>query len=190
MFNISVFASGNGSNAEAIITYFKEHKEIRINAIYSNNPNAFVLQRADKLRIPTHIFTRQQFYESQRVLHQLQNDNTQLIVLAGFMWLVPEYLVNKFTIINIHPALLPAYGGKGMYGHHVHKAVLKNNEKESGITIHYVNNAYDEGDIIQQKSCEVLPNDTPETLANRIHNLEHAYFPETVFRVAKKMIGE
>ncbi len=190
MIHISIFASGNGSNAEAIGTFLKDKPEVKIEGIYTNNPKAFVLERARTLGVPAYVFNREEFYHSTKVVEQLQQNQTQLIVLAGFMWLVPPAFTQVFTIVNIHPALLPKYGGKGMYGHYVHREVLKNKEKQSGITIHYVNEAYDEGAIILQKSCEVYPDDTPETLANRIHTLEHKYYPATVLKIAQKMLPQ
>lgn len=178
---IAIFASGNGSNAEAIINLLKDNDVAEISAIYSNNSDAYVLERAKNHGIPSFVFNKAQF-RSDEYLSQLINNNYDLIVLAGFMWLIPARLVDAYPdkIINIHPALLPKYGGKGMYGHFVHKTVLKNNEKESGITIHYVNHHYDEGNIILQKSCEVNKDDTADSLAARIHSLEHKYYPAIV----------
>ena len=178
---IAIFASGNGSNAEAIINHLKASDKAEVTAIYSNNADAYVLQRANNHAIPSFVFTKAEF-RSEEYLSGLINNNYDLIVLAGFMWLIPAELVEAYPnkIINIHPALLPAYGGKGMYGHFVHEAVLKNMEKESGITIHYVNQHYDEGNIILQKSCEVKSTDTPDSLAERIHSLEHGYYPTIV----------
>lgn len=178
---IAIFASGNGSNAEAIINHLEGNDRITVVAIYSNNSEAFVLQRAKNHGIPSLIFNKSQFTNSE-YLETIIKESYDLIVLAGFMWLVPEALVAAYRnkIINIHPALLPKYGGKGMYGHHVHEAILANGESNSGITIHFVNERYDEGDIILQKSCEVRPGDTADSLATRIHGLEHKYFPKVV----------
>ncbi len=185
---LAIFASGNGSNAEAIIKYFLHHQDVEVAGVFSNNRNAYVLQRAAKYGIPTTVFTRQEF-TSAGFVTSMQQQGFDLLVLAGFMWLVPPALVRAFRnkIINIHPALLPDYGGKGMYGHFVHAAVIKNKEKKSGITIHYVNERYDEGDIIFQAECPVLPTDTPDSLAERIHVLEHRHYPEIIAKIwAKK----
>lgn len=182
MKNIAIFASGSGTNAQAIADYFKSHPDGRIVCILSNKENAYVLERAEKLQIPAYTFTRDDFYNTDRVAKILQEHGTDFIVLAGFLWLFPEYLIRSYpdAIVNIHPALLPSYGGKGMYGMKVHEAVIQNKEPESGISIHYVNEKYDEGNIIFQARCKVLPNDTPETLAERIHALEHKYYPEVI----------
>ena len=136
MKNIAIFASGSGSNAENIIQYFSENENLNITTVYSNKRDAYVLERAKKYNIPSKVFSRNELYNSDLIIRELKENNTDLIVLAGFLWLIPQNLVNNFTIINIHPALLPKYGGKGMYGHHVHEAVVANKEKESGITIH------------------------------------------------------
>jgi phosphoribosylglycinamide formyltransferase-1 len=184
---LAIFASGNGSNAEAIINHLETYDEIKVVAIYSNNPRAYVLQRAENHKIPAFTFDKATFH-SDEFLGQLINEDYDLIVLAGFMWLVPAKLVAAYPekIINIHPALLPKFGGKGMYGDHVHNAVIKNQEKESGITIHYVNEEYDEGDIILQESCPVEDNDTAASLAERIHQLEHKYYPRVVEEICQK----
>jgi len=182
MKQIVIFASGSGSNAQQITEYFLNSDIARVMMIYSNRADAYVLQRAHKMNIPTVVFNRSDFYEKDTVYHQLNNLHPDLIVLAGFLWKVPKKIVRAFPkrIVNIHPALLPKYGGKGMYGDHVHRAVIENREKESGITIHYVNEKYDEGAIIFQATCEVEENDTPETLAERIHVLEYKYYPKTI----------
>lgn len=178
---IAIFASGNGSNAEAIIKHLKEFETIEVAAIYSNKAQAYVLERAKNHNIPFFTFNKAEFH-SEAYLGQIIAANYDLLVLAGFMWLIPAKLVAAYPkqIINIHPALLPKFGGKGMYGHHVHEAVLQNCEKESGITIHFVNERYDEGDIILQESCAVLPDDTADSLAERIHSLEHNFYPRVV----------
>ncbi len=185
--NIAIFASGNGSNAQTIIEYFATNKQVEITCVYSNNTAAYALVRSKNLGIKTFTFTKNDFYTSNKVANHLNTSKTNLIVLAGFMWLVPAILVENFTIINIHPALLPNFGGKGMYGHFVHKAVIKSGKKESGITIHYVDKEYDNGSIILQEKCFVLENDTPETLAERIHLLEHKHYPETIYTIVKKL---
>jgi len=177
MRNIAIFASGSGSNAENIIKYFKNHLQIRIDSVWSNKKEAYALQRAQNLGIEAHFFTREEFVGSDKILKELLDRKIDLIVLAGFLWLVPPKFIDAFTIINIHPALLPNYGGKGMYGSFVHESVIQNKEKESGITIHLVNKEYDKGEHLLQQRCQVFPDDTPDTLAARIHKLEYQYFP-------------
>ena len=176
---IAIFASGSGTNAEMIMSHFQKHDTGEVALVLSNKPDAYVLERAGKFNVPTHVFDREQFYNSTEVLDLLVDTRVSLVVLAGFLWLVPVPLIKAFPerMINIHPALLPNYGGKGMYGKYVHEAVLRNQEKESGISIHYVNEVYDEGKIIRQERCEVKPDDTPESLAQRIHQLEHKFYP-------------
>lgn len=185
MKKIAIFASGSGSNAENIICFFAKNPEICVNSVFCNVPDAYVLERAKKYNIPTHVFDREAFRNPEKVFRQLKEEKIDFIVLAGFLWLLPDCITNAYPnrIVNIHPALLPAYGGKGMYGHHVHEAVIAAGEKESGITIHYVNNHYDEGAIIFQAKCPVLPGDTPDTLAARIHELEYAHFPRVIEEV-------
>jgi len=185
MKHIVIFASGSGSNAQQIAEYFSDSDFARVIMIYCNRANALVLQRANSLNIPTVVFDRTDLYESDLIYHQLENLNPDLIVLAGFLWKIPEKIVQAFPkrIVNIHPALLPKYGGKGMYGDHVHRAVIENQEKESGITIHYVNENYDEGAAILQARCVININDTPESLAKKIHALEHKYYPKTIEQV-------
>jgi phosphoribosylglycinamide formyltransferase-1 len=180
MKKIAIFASGSGSNAENIARYFAGYENLNIECIYSNKDDAYVLERARKLNIPTHVFSRDEFYNSDSVLNRLKASNVDLIVLAGFLWLIPQNLIENFTIINIHPALLPKYGGKGMYGARVHQAVVDNGEKESGITVHYVNEKYDEGQIIFQAKCPVNENDTPYDVARKVHELEYKYFPKVI----------
>ncbi len=179
MKNIALFASGNGTNVQRIAEYFKNSKEVRISLVMTNNPEAGVLKRAENLNLPYDIFTKEQFYHSSEIIDKLKKLNIDLIVLAGFLWLVPSKMIKSFPdkIINIHPALLPKYGGKGMYGQHVHQAVIKNREKKSGITIHYVNNKYDEGQIIFQSEIEISNGETPQSLAEKIHQHEYKYFP-------------
>lgn len=184
---IALFASGSGTNVQNIINYFADNKHIIVDSIWSNNPNAYALERAKKAGIDTFVFSRDEFANTEKVSQVLHDRNVNLIVLAGFLWLVPGYLVQKFTIINIHPALLPKYGGKGMYGSNVHNAVIENHEKESGITIHYVNEKYDDGNIIFQKKCAIAETDTPEDVAQKVHELEYRYFPEVIEEVVKKM---
>ena len=187
MKSIAIFASGSGSNAENIIRYFKNHPLIRVDSVWTNNNEAFVIQRAEKLGVESHVFTREEFQKSDAMIKDLQNRAVDLIVLAGFLWLVPPIFTSTFPIINIHPALLPNYGGKGMYGSHVHAEVIRNKEKESGITIHLVNQEYDKGEHLLQQKCPVYANDTPEILAARIHELEYTYFPAAIEQF---LIGE
>jgi phosphoribosylglycinamide formyltransferase-1 len=181
MHRIGIFASGEGTNAQRFIDYFKNSKDIRISLIITNNPKAKVIERAKKNDIPFMVINRDKFYNTDEVINELKQ-KIEFVVLAGFMWMVPENLIKAFNnkMVNVHPALLPAYGGKGMYGMHVHKAVVKNKEKKSGITIHFVNEKYDEGRIIFQQECIVAPEDDAETLASKVHELEHEYYPETV----------
>lgn len=182
MKKIIVFASGSGSNAERIASYFADNKQFEVSLILSNNPKAGVLERAKRLQIPFVVFDRKAFYDFDIVSEILQSQKPDLIVLAGFLWKFPESIIKKFPnkIINIHPSLLPKYGGKGMYGNFVHQAVIENKETESGITIHYVNENYDEGVIIFQAKTEVVQTDTAETLAQKIHQLEYKHFPEVI----------
>ena len=185
MTNIAILASGSGTNAQRISEYFANHPLIRVSLILSNNPDAFVLSRAGNLGIPSHVFSRKTFYETNEIPQLLIKHDITFIVLAGFLWLIPSSLLGMYPgrIINIHPALLPKYGGKGMYGVKIHKAVTDAGERESGISIHYVNEKYDEGDIIFQARCPVRPDDTPESLAGRIHKLEYRYYPEVIEKV-------
>ncbi|MEQ8924178.1 MAG: phosphoribosylglycinamide formyltransferase [Fulvivirga sp.] len=188
MIKLAIFASGSGSNAQNIVEYFSESNDIEVSLILSNNSKAYVLERAQKLDIPTAIFSRDSFYKSEEILKVLANDKIDFIILAGFMWLVPKYLVEAYPnrILNIHPALLPKFGGKGMYGDHVHKAVKEAGEVESGITIHYVNEKYDEGNIVFQATCELTTSDTPETIAEKVHALEYKHYPEVIESVIQK----
>jgi phosphoribosylglycinamide formyltransferase-1 len=175
--NIVLFASGSGSNAQRILEYFENHPEIRVAALFSNNPEAFALKRAENFNVPAITFTRAEFKDG-TVLEKVKKYSPELIVLAGFLWLIPQDLVKAFPdkIINIHPALLPKFGGKGMYGHHVHEAVVAAKEGESGITIHFVNENFDEGEAILQARCPVFPEDTAEQVAARVLELEHKHF--------------
>ena len=185
MKKIVIFASGNGTNAQRIIEFSKSEKStFMVSAVFCNNPKAYVIQRAKLLNIPCVLFDRLQFAGDgpDSVMANLNAFDPDLIVLAGFLWLVPSKIVATFPdrIINIHPALLPKYGGKGMYGDRVHQAVLDHKETESGITVHYVSDKYDDGDIIAQYKCKVDSFDTVETLASKIHQLEHEWFPQVV----------
>ncbi|MDR0874387.1 MAG: phosphoribosylglycinamide formyltransferase [Prevotellaceae bacterium] len=183
--NIAIFASGSGSNAERIIRYFEENNAVHFPLILSSNPNAYVLERAKTLGVPTVVFTRQELNETDKILQVLQQNEIDFIVLAGFLQKIPDNLITAYPnkIINIHPALLPKYGGKGMYGHHIHEAVIANAEAESGITIHYINEHYDEGNIIFQTRCALTPADTPDTLAEKIHQLEYEFYPQIISEI-------
>ena len=183
MKNIVLFASGNGSNAEEIVKFFKSNKEGSVVAIFSNKADAKVLDRAKNHNIPSVVFSKAQLNEG-FVLEKLQQFQPDLIVLAGFLLKFPESILKEYPkVINIHPALLPKYGGKGMYGKHVHQAVLENKEQETGITIHYVNEHYDEGEFIFQKSVNIEDCKTAEEIAHKIHELEHQYFPTVISEV-------
>lgn len=185
MKRIAIFASGSGSNAENIYNYFKDNPDIKISLIVTNKASAFVLKRAEKLNIPFLCTTRNQFNKTQEIVDILKAIEIDLIVLAGFLWLIPENLVQAFPnqIINIHPALLPKYGGKGMYGRKVHQAVRDNDEKETGITVHYVNEHYDEGLIIDQFVCSIDENDDVDKIEEKIHDLEFEFFPKVIEKI-------
>ena len=187
MKEIVLFASGSGSNVENIAHYFASSSKIKISCILTNNPDAPVLERCRRLKIPALYFNRDAFSKSSVVLDLLNSLQPDLIVLAGFLWKIPVELVKAFPnkIINIHPALLPKYGGKGMYGAHVHEAVKAAEEKETGITIHYVNEHYDEGAIIHQAKVAIEPSDDVETIANKVHQLEYEHFPTTIEKLLK-----
>jgi phosphoribosylglycinamide formyltransferase 1 len=182
---IAIFASGSGSNAEKIAEYFKDNTTVEISLILTNNPQAGVIARARLRHIPVLVFDKKTFADTPKIVEILQNQRIDLVVLAGFMMLVPAPMVVAFPnrIINIHPALLPKFGGKGMYGHFVHEAVVAAAEAESGITIHYVNEHYDEGAVIFQAACPIAPSDTPEDVAHKVQSLEHQYFAMTIERL-------
>ncbi|WP_207424277.1 phosphoribosylglycinamide formyltransferase [Desertivirga brevis] len=186
---IAIFASGSGSNAQKIMEHFKKHDEAEVAIVLTNNPDAYVLQRADNFEIPSHVFDRYEFYKTNSVVSLLKSLEIDIIVLAGFLWLVPENLLKAFPnkIINIHPALLPKYGGKGMYGDNVHKAVLSAGEEESGITIHFVNEHFDEGEIIHQARFKIEKGDDLEMIKFKGQQLEHTHFPKVVETLLKKM---
>jgi phosphoribosylglycinamide formyltransferase-1 len=189
MKNIAIFASGSGTNAENIVRYFRPGTIGRVQMVLTNREDAGVIERCQALGTEVIVFNRKQFYHSNEVLELLFERDIDFIVLAGFLWLVPDYMTESFEnkIINIHPALLPKYGGKGMYGMHVHRSVINAGETQSGISIHYVNRAYDEGDIIFQASCVVEADDTPDSLAGRIHELEYAHFPLVIEQLLKEL---
>lgn len=188
MIRLAIMASGSGSNAQKIMEYFADNKHIKVVCLLSNKPDAYALQRAEKMNVETFVFNRNQFYETPEVENFLTIRKINLVVLAGFLWLVPEKMVQKFKIINIHPALLPEYGGKNMYGMKVHEAVIRNREHFSGITIHHVNERYDDGNIIFQAKCRVEESDTAESLAGKIHELEHRYYPEVIEKLVNKVL--
>lgn len=180
-----IFSSGNGTNAENLIRYSQSEGYFEVVAVFCNNPGAYVIQRAKNLGVETVLFDKSQFSATGFIFDKLLDLKTDWIVLAGFLWLVPDKIVKKWNnrIINIHPALLPKFGGKGMFGMNVHKAVIQSGEEQSGITIHFINDKYDEGDIVFQAICEVTKTDTPETLAQKIHELEYRYFPEVISQI-------
>ena len=177
---IAIFASGSGSNAQKIMEHFKKHIDAEVVIVLTNNPEAYVLQRADNFEIPSHIFDKHEFYKTNNVVDLLKNLQIDLIVLAGFMWLIPQNLLKAFPnkIINIHPALLPKYGGKGMYGDRVHQAILDAHEEESGITIHFIDEHFDEGEIIHQSRFKIEPGDDLEMLKFKGQQLEHLHYPK------------
>lgn len=187
MKRIVIFASGSGSNAENIISFFRKDPAITVAAVLTNKNSAKVLERCDRLGVPAFYFNGPAFKDSSAIVDLLHGLQTDLVVLAGFLWKIPENLIEAYPnkIVNIHPALLPDYGGKGMYGDRVHKAVKDNNESETGITIHYVNENYDEGAIIFQAKTMIEPTDTPETIAQKVHQLEYVHFP----KVIKKLLS-
>lgn len=186
--NIAIFASGAGSNAQEIIYKFSDSAHINISLIVCNKPGAGVIQIAEKSGIPSLLIEKERFFNGDHYLPELKKHHIDFIVLAGFLWKMPAAIINEYPkkIINIHPALLPKYGGKGMYGSKVHEAVIVAGETESGITIHYVDELYDHGEIIFQASCEVAPHDTPEILAQKIHLLEHANYPGVIAGILQK----
>lgn len=183
MKRVAVFASGSGTNFQQICEYFNQkNNDIKIELLIVNKKNAYVLERAKQLNVKSVYFNREDFYSSDKVVECLKENQIDFIVLAGFLWLIPDNILKEYPnkIINIHPALLPKYGGKGMHGHHVHEAVIAAKEQESGITIHYVNEKYDEGNIIFQAKCSITPEDTADSLAEKIHLLEKEHFPKVI----------
>lgn len=189
MKNLAIFASGTGSNAKKIIEYFRGNANINVRLIVSNKKDAPVLEIARSNGIETLVIDRTEFYKTEDLLQQLHARNIHFIVLAGFLWLLPHYLLHAYDrrIVNIHPALLPKYGGKGMYGMRVHEAVKAAGDLESGITIHYVDENYDEGDIIFQEKCALNPDDTSEEIAHKVHALEHQYFAKVIGEIVEEV---
>ncbi|MCB4807148.1 phosphoribosylglycinamide formyltransferase [Tamlana sp. 62-3] len=188
MKRVVIFASGSGTNAENLIKFFQNSDNASVIQVLTNNPHAKVLERAKKLKVSALSFNRMSFTQTNDVLNILKANKPDLIILAGFLWKFPEFILNEFEnkVINVHPALLPKFGGKGMYGMNVHKAVVENKETETGITIHYVNENYDEGATIFQAKCDVLPEDTAEEVAVKIHKLEMEHFPKVVEKLLNK----
>jgi phosphoribosylglycinamide formyltransferase 1 len=188
-FNLAIFASGSGTNAEEIMKYFKHHPSITVSILLSNNPEAYALERAKKFAIPTKVFSRKEFKETTLILDWLKEHSITHVVLAGFLWLIPDYLIKAYPnkIINIHPALLPKYGGKGMYGAKVHEAVKASAEKETGITIHLVNEHYDEGEIVFQAKCPIDQTFTADQIANCVHKLEYEHYPRIIEQWVARM---
>ncbi|WMJ71698.1 phosphoribosylglycinamide formyltransferase [Cytophagaceae bacterium ABcell3] len=180
--NIAVFCSGSGSNAQKIFEYFRDRKDVNIVATMCNKKDAYALERAKKFNIPTRVFNKEEFAHSDVIVNELKALKTDWVILAGFLWLIPDRLLEAFPgkIINIHPALLPAYGGKGMYGMYVHQAVLDAKEKQTGITVHYINENYDEGEIIFQAACDIGDCYSPEMVAKKVQSLEHQHYPRII----------
>lgn len=187
--NIAILASGAGSNTQKILEHFSDRMDIGVRLIVSNKHEAGVLNIAKVASIDTFVVSRDSFYSTTDLLVELDKRNIGFIVLAGFLWLIPPYLIQHYPdrIINIHPALLPKYGGKGMYGHFVHEAVHLAKETHSGITIHYVNEKYDEGSIVFQERCEILPSDQPEDIAKKVQVLEHSYYPNVIDQLVSSL---
>lgn len=183
--NVAIFASGNGSNFQRITEYFADNKDINIALMVCNNPNAYVIERAKQLNIPTLLIDKETLKSQELMTSNLEKYDIEFIVLAGFLWLIPEYLTKRYQgmMVNIHPALLPKFGGKGMYGMHVHEAVISSQVKESGITIHYVNKKYDAGQIIAQIKCNISEGETAESLSEKIHQLEYEYYPKVLEKI-------
>ena len=186
--NIAIFASGEGSNALAIAQYFAGRRDVTIKILLSNREGAGVHAKMQSMNIPTVTFTREQWQQADEILKVLNDNDIDLIVLAGFLCIIPDAIINAYQgrIINIHPSLLPYYGGPGMWGHHVHQAVIDAGDTQSGITIHHVTTEVDGGKIVFQASCPVMPGDTPDTLATRIHALEHAHYPVVIESLLKE----
>jgi len=189
MKRIAIFASGSGTNAQKIIEHFSSNKNIEVSLVLTNNEDAYVIERASSFDVPSYVFDRQMFYETDLVHDILQEVGIDFIVLAGFLWLVPLNMLRSWPgrIVNIHPALLPKFGGKGMYGDKVHQAVISAGEEETGISIHYVNEVYDDGEIIFQESFKILKSDTPDSIAERIHVLEHKHFPIVIEQLVDQL---
>jgi phosphoribosylglycinamide formyltransferase-1 len=178
-YRLAIFASGSGTNAEEIMKFFASHSTIEVAVLLSNTPDAYALERAKKFNVPSSVFNRKQFRETDEVVTMLSKKRITHIILAGFLWLIPENLLKAYSgnIVNIHPALLPRHGGKGMYGMKVHEAVKASGDRETGVTIHLVNDRYDEGEVLAQRSVAIEPNDTPYDIAEKVHKLEYQFYP-------------
>ncbi|MBR2888317.1 MAG: phosphoribosylglycinamide formyltransferase [Bacteroidales bacterium] len=192
MWNVTIFASGSGSNAENIFNYFKDSKLVRVGLLITDNPKAFVIERCRRHSVPCLVLSKRLIDDPDFMLGVLRDFRTNFVVLAGYIKLVPDYIVAAFDqrIVNIHPSLLPKHGGKGMYGSRVHQSVLDSGDKESGITIHFIDNDYDRGSVIFQAKCPVLPDDTADTLAQRVHALEYEYYPKVIEDTIIKVLGK
>lgn len=188
MKNIAIFASGEGSNAEAIVRYFADSDKVRVKCVLTNRQNVGVHSRMENLGIQSLYFPKEAWTDGNQIVEILKQENIDFIVLAGFLAKIELPIIQAYSnrILNIHPSLLPRYGGKGMWGHHIHKAVIANRETESGITIHFIDENIDSGSILFQAKCEVLPDDTPDTLATRIHALEHKHYPQVIEQLLTK----
>lgn len=189
---IALFASGSGTNVENIANYFNGKTTAKPVCVLCNKPDAFVLERAKRLNLDSMTFNRAEFNDGKKIIEYLSKHDIDFIVLAGFLWLVPEYLINKYPgrIVNIHPALLPKFGGKGMYGMHVHEAVKQSGETETGITIHLIDGNYDKGNTVFQAKVAVEPADSPDDIANKVHMLEYEYYPKVIEEIAKKIVAK
>ena len=189
MKHIAVFASGEGSNAQQLIDYFKTNGTARVSLVVTNNPKANVLDRAKNAKVASILIHKKNFNETTYLLDELKKHKIDFIALAGFLWLLPSYLTKAYPnkILNIHPALLPKYGGKGMYGAHVHESVIANKDSQSGISIHYVNEKYDDGQLILQIKCKVNSEDTVESLARKIHQLEYCHYAAAIEKIISEM---
>jgi len=188
---IAILASGSGSNAENIFNYFSQREDIQISLIISNKAEAYVLQRAERLGVPSFFMSKSELSDTDSVLSVFRKYSIDFVVLAGYLLRIPDGLIKTYPnrIINIHPALLPKFGGKGMYGEKVHRTVVESGERESGITIHYVNENYDEGSIVFQAKCPVLEEDTPDEVAKRVHELEYKHYPSVIDQIIRKEFG-
>ena len=186
---IALFASGSGTNVENITNYFNGKSTAKPVCVLCNKPDAFVLERAKRLNLDSLTFNRADFNDGKKIMEYLHKNEIDLIVLAGFLWLVPEYLIKEYPnrIVNIHPALLPKFGGKGMYGMHVHEAVKQSGETETGITIHLIDGNYDKGNTVFQAKVQVSPSDSPDDIANKVHKLEYEYYPKVIEEIAEKI---
>ena len=186
---IALFASGSGTNVENIVNYFNNRPTAKPVCVLCNKPDAFVLERAKRLGLDSMTFNRADFNDGKRIMEYLNKYNIDMIVLAGFLWLVPQYLIDAYPgrIVNIHPALLPKFGGKGMYGMHVHEAVKQSGETETGITIHLIDGNYDQGSTVFQAKVQVSPTDSPDDIATKVHALEYEYYPKVIEEIAGKI---